>query len=287
MEKPASTPAERSSPHDPVARARDILDHEDLSLPALSRRVGEAPHTLRRGFIERFGLSPAQYRSQLRVQRLRQGLRQGNAISDALYDAGYGSPSRVYQDGAARLGMTPASYRRGGSGMEIFYTVVDCPLGRALVATTQRGVCSIVLGEEDAGLEAQLASEFPRARIERVDAGAPEFVAPRVAGVAEALAGGGGGLPVPVELLGTAFQYRVWEALMRIPAGETRSYAELASALGQPAAVRAVAGACARNKVAVLVPCHRVVRSDGSLGGYRWGLPRKQALLDREAAAAG
>lgn len=272
---------------DPVARARELLDHEDLSLPALSQRVGTAPHTLRRGFIERFGLSPSQYRAQSRVQRLRHQLREGHPVSAALYDAGYGSPSRVYQDGAARLGMTPASYRRGGAGMAVYYTLVDCPLGRALVATTERGVCSIALGDQDAPLQAQLRAEFPHALLERVDAGAPEFVAPRVDAVARALAGRTDGPTVPVELLGTAFQYRVWEALMRIPAGQTRSYAELARALGSPDAVRAVAGACARNKVAVLVPCHRVVRSDGSLGGYRWGLPRKAALLEREASDTG
>lgn len=287
MAKPTRTPTRPPRADDPVARAREILEHEDLPLPALAKRVGEATHSLRRGFIKRFGLSPAQLRAQLRVQRLRQQLREGHAVSAALYDAGYGSPSRVYQDGAARLGMTPASYRRGGAGMEIFHTVVDCQLGRALVATTRRGVCSVVLGDSDASVEAQLRAEFPEAVIERVDSGAPEFVAPRVAAVAQALAGRGGASPVPIELLGTAFQYRVWEALMRIPAGQTRSYAELARELGQPDAVRAVAGACARNKVAVLVPCHRVVRSDGSLGGYRWGLPRKQALLEREATTSG
>ncbi|WP_255505606.1 methylated-DNA--[protein]-cysteine S-methyltransferase [Alkalisalibacterium limincola] len=276
-----------SPPTDTVALAREHLDREDLTLSALAHRVGEAPHTLRRAFIDRFGLSPAQYRAQSRVERLRKHLRAGDEVSAAVYGAGYGSPSRVYQDGAARLGMTPASYRRGGEGMSIYYTVVECPLGRALVATTRRGVCSVALGGSAAGLEAGLAAEFPRARIERVDAGSPEFVAPRVAAVAAALAGRSGGADVRVELLGTAFQFRVWEALMRIPAGQTRTYAELARELGQPAAVRAVAGACARNKVAVLVPCHRVVRSDGSLGGYRWGLPRKQALLDREAGAAG
>jgi len=276
-----------SAPGDPVALAREHLDREDLTLSALARRVGEAPHTLRRAFIERFGLSPAQYRTQSRLERLRKHLRAGDEVSAAVYGAGYGSPSRVYQDGAARLGMTPASYRRGGEGMSIYYTVLECPLGRALVATTRRGVCSVALGTREAELESGLTAEFPRARIERVDAGSPEFVAPRIAAVAAVLAGRTGGTEVTVELLGTAFQFRVWEALMRIPPGETRSYAELAHELGQPAAVRAVAGACARNRVAVLVPCHRVVRSDGSLGGYRWGLPRKQALLDREAGAAG
>jgi AraC family transcriptional regulator of adaptative response/methylated-DNA-[protein]-cysteine methyltransferase len=198
-----------------------------------------------------------------------------------VYEAGYGSPSRVYADGAARLGMPPQAYRRGGDGLELRWATVDTALGLALVAVSERGVCAVLLGDDVDALEADLRDEFPKARLQRVDAGRDEFLAPRVREVAQALASGSG--RVPVELVGTAFQHRVWQALMRIPAGTTMTYAELAGELGQPRAARAVARACASNRVAVLVPCHRIVRGDGSLGGYRWGLPRKQALLDGEA----
>ena len=176
--------------------------------------------------------------------------------------------------------MAPQAYRRGGEGLELRWSLVPTALGQALVAVTERGVCAVLLGEDAGALEADLRAEFPRATLQRVDAGRDEFLAPRVRAVAEALSERAGA--VPVELIGTAFQQRVWEALMRIPAGETRSYAELADSLGMPRGARAVARACAGNRVAVLVPCHRVIRGDGSLGGYRWGLPRKQALLDSE-----
>lgn len=271
---------------DPFERARRLLDAEDYRLDALARAVGLGAHALRRGFCARYGLSPAQYRAQRRLAAFKRGLRGGNEVSAALYDAGYGSPSRVYEDGAARLGMTPAAYRRGGQGMTVRWTVVECRLGRALIAVTARGVCAVLLGEREAELLAELRREFPRAELARVDEGAEAFVAPRVAAVAAALAGRAHDARVPLEVWGTAFQHRVWEALMRIPPGQTRSYAEIASAIGAPHAHRAVARACAGNRLAVLVPCHRVIRGDGSLGGYRWGLPRKQALLDAERQAA-
>jgi AraC family transcriptional regulator of adaptative response/methylated-DNA-[protein]-cysteine methyltransferase len=178
--------------------------------------------------------------------------------------------------------MTPARYGRGGAGEAIRWSLIDTVLGRALVATTERGICAVELGDDDAVLEARLRAEFPRAALERVDAGRDDFLAPRLQAVADGLAG----LPVAVDidLVGTAFQKRVWDALMRIPCGQTRSYAELAAALDAPRGARAVARACAGNRVAVIVPCHRVVRGDGSLGGYRWGLPLKQRVLERERA---
>lgn len=277
-------------PDDPFERARCLLDAEDCRLADLAAAVGLGAHALRRGFCARYGLSPAQYRAQRRLAAFKHGLRGGNEVSAALYDAGYGSPSRVYEDGAARLGMTPAAYRRGGQGMTVRWTVVECRLGRALIAVTARGVCAVLLGEREAELLAELRREFPRAELARVDEGAEAFVAPRVAAVAAALDGRrprpGPAAAVPVESLGTAFQHRVWEALMRIPPGQTRSYAEIADEIGAPRAHRAVARACAGNRLAVLVPCHRVIRSDGTLGGYRWGLPRKQALLEAERQAA-
>ena len=264
-----------------LEQARRLLDDADLGLADLARAVGLSATYLQRRFRQQFGLSPAQYRAQRRLAGLKQGLRAGHDVTRALYDAGYGSPSRVYENGAARLGMAPQAYRRGGEGLEIRWSLVDTALGQALVAVTERGVCAVLLGEDGDRLAADLQSEFPRATLRRVDAGRDEFLAPRVRAVAQALSQGSGS--VPVELVGTAFQQRVWEALMRIPAGETRSYAELAGALGMPRGARAVARACAGNRVAVLVPCHRIIRGDGSLGGYRWGLPRKQALLEAES----
>ncbi|GAB2663482.1 methylated-DNA--[protein]-cysteine S-methyltransferase [Arenimonas aestuarii] len=261
-------------------QARRLLDHADLGLAELAGVVGLSATYLQRRFRQQFGLSPAEYRAQRRLAGLKQGLRAGHDVTRALYDAGYGSPSRVYEHGAARLGMAPQAYRRGGDGLEIRWSLVDTALGQALVAVTERGVCAVLLGEDGDALAADLQAEFPRARLRRVDAGRDQFLAPRVQAVADALAQRRG--EVPVELVGTAFQQRVWDALMRIPSGETRSYAELANALGMPRGARAVARACASNRVAVLVPCHRVIRGDGSLGGYRWGLPRKQALLDAE-----
>lgn len=269
------------SPIDPrLEQARRLLDREDLGLAELADAVGLSPTHLQRRFRQQFGLSPAEYRAQRRLAGLKRGLRAGHDVTRALYDAGYGSPSRVYEHGAARLGMAPQAYRRGGEGLELRWSLVPTALGQALVAVTERGVCAVLLGEDAGALEADLRAEFPRASLQRVDAGRDEFLAPRVRAVAEALSDRAGA--VPVELIGTAFQQRVWEALMRIPAGETRSYAELADSLGMPRGARAVARACAGNRVAVLVPCHRVIRGDGSLGGYRWGLPRKQALLDSE-----
>lgn len=263
-----------------LEQARRLLDQQDLGLAELADAVGLSATHLQRRFRQQFGLSPAEYRAQRRLSGLKAGLRAGHDVTRALYDAGYGSPSRVYEHGAARLGMAPQAYRRGGEGLELRWSLVPTALGQALVAVTERGVCAVLLGEDAGALEADLRAEFPRATLQRVDAGRDEFLAPRVRAVAEALSDRAGA--VPVELIGTAFQQRVWEALMRIPAGETLSYAELADSLGMPRGARAVARACAGNRVAVLVPCHRVIRGDGSLGGYRWGLPRKQALLDSE-----
>jgi len=273
----------RSPMDDRLQRARQLLDGGEPGLEELARAVGISASHLQRKFSERYGLSPAEYLAQRKLGTLKSALRNGDDVSAALYDAGYGSPSRVYEAGAARLGMTPARYRAGGEGETIRWSLVDTALGRALVAATQRGVCLVELGRDEASLEARLRSEFPRARLQRVDAGRDEFLGPRVRAVAARLAGDGA--DVAVDLIGTAFQKKVWDALMRIPSGETRSYAQLAAQLGQPDAARAVASACARNKVAIVVPCHRVIRGDGSPGGYRWGLPLKQQLLERERAA--
>jgi len=272
-----------SHSRDKLERVRALLDAGEPSLNELAIAVGLSPSHLQRRFAARFGISPAEYLAQRKLGTLKSALREGRDVSAALYDAGYGSPSRVYERGAARLGMTPARYRAGGEGEQIRWSLLDTALGTALVATTQRGICMIELGEDPAVLEAKLRSEFPRATLERVDAGRDEFLAPRLRAVADALAGKQA--RVDVDLIGTAFQKKVWDALMKIPAGETRSYAEVAAQLGAPRGARAVASACARNRVAVVVPCHRVVRGDGSLGGYRWGLPLKEQVLRRERAA--
>jgi AraC family transcriptional regulator, regulatory protein of adaptative response / methylated-DNA-[protein]-cysteine methyltransferase len=271
------------STDDRLEHARQLLDGGEPSLEELARAVGLSASHLQRRFRERFGLTPAGYLAQRKLGTLKSALRDGHGVSAALYDAGYGSPSRVYEAGAAKLGMTPARYRAGGAGEAIRWSLVDTTLGLALVATTDRGICMVELGSDPIALEAKLRDEFPQARLQRVDAGRDEFLAPRLRAVAARLAGQAA--DVPVDLIGTAFQKKVWDALMKIPPGQTRSYAELAAQLGQPTASRAVASACAHNRVALVVPCHRVIRGDGSLGGYRWGLPLKQQLLQRERIA--
>ncbi|KRA54534.1 hypothetical protein ASD77_08050 [Pseudoxanthomonas sp. Root65] len=265
---------------DPLDQALRLLDEGEPSLSELASQTGLSASHLQRRFRARFGLSPAEYLARKKLGTLKSALREGRDVTTALYDAGYGSPSRLYEQGAAKLGMTPATYRAGGRGVAIRWTLVDTVLGRALVAATERGICAVELGDDDAALERRLREEFPLAQTERVDAGRDDYLAPRLRAVAERLAGREA--EVPVDLLGTGFQQRVWEALMKIPAGDTVSYAGLAQSLGAPRAARAVASACAHNRIAVVVPCHRVIRGDGSPGGYRWGLPRKEQLLARE-----
>ena len=277
----------RNLRHDPLEQARQLLDAGEPTLTELAAAVGISASHLQRSFRACFGLSPAEYLAQRKLGTFKSGLREGRDVSAALYDAGYGSPSRVYETGAAKLGMTPARYRAGGNGEEIRWSIVDTTLGQAIVATTARGICMVELGEDAEKLVHTLHAEFPHARLQQVDAGRDEFLAPRVRAVANALAGKrapASSDKLPVDLIGTAFQTRVWDALMKIPAGETRSYAALAIAIDAPKAARAVASACAHNRVAIVVPCHRVIRGDGSLGGYRWGLALKQQLLGRECA---
>ncbi|WP_254776537.1 bifunctional transcriptional activator/DNA repair enzyme AdaA [Lysobacter sp. cf310] len=279
----AMTPIRDLTPLDKLDQARALLDAGEPTLTDLASAIGISASHLQRRFTARFGISPAEYLAQRKLGTLKSALREGSDVSAALYDAGYGSPSRVYEGGAARLGMTPARYRAGGAGEQIRWSLARTALGTALVATTERGVCMVELGEDAAALEAKLRAEFPQAQLERVDAGRDEFLAPRLRAVADTLEGQAHA--VSVDLLGTAFQKKVWDALMKIPAGQTRSYAQVAEAIGAPGSARAVARACAGNRVAVVVPCHRVVRGDGSLGGYRWGLPLKEKLLQRERAA--
>jgi AraC family transcriptional regulator of adaptative response/methylated-DNA-[protein]-cysteine methyltransferase len=270
---------------DPALRAviqvcRRLEADEGESVADLASAVGYSERHLRRAFAELVGVSVGVYRRALRAPRTRDALRHAPAVTAAAMDAGYGSMRAFYEHGSRQLGMAPHRYRDGGRGERIRYTSVETPLGVVLVASTDRGVCSIQLGAEESVLTKGLFEEFPRALIERDDESLEE-VAVVLAG---AVRGEPGATRLPLDVEGTAFQIRVWEALRAIPAGETRTYGEIAAAIGAPRAVRAVGSACGANVVALAVPCHRVVRSDGSLGGYRWGVEKKAALLSSEHA---
>ncbi|HET6552135.1 MAG TPA: methylated-DNA--[protein]-cysteine S-methyltransferase [Dyella sp.] len=269
-----------------LEQARQLIERaeEAPTLQALADAVQLSPSHLQRAFRRRFGMSPAEYHRARRFGQLKTALRQGAAVTDAVYDAGFGSGSRVYEHSDRLLGMTPASYRAGGAGADIRYTTTDTPLGRLLVATTSRGICSVTLGDNDEELEARLAEEFPRATHERVDAGREEWLDAVIARIASELGWSDTAAPElpPLDVAATAFQWRVWNALTRIPSGSTKSYGELAAELGVPKAARAIGQACGSNKLALIVPCHRIVREDGSLGGWRWGVARKRELLASE-----
>lgn len=270
-----------------ISRARAYLDRhagEPVRLATLAREARLSPWHLQRTFKRLTGLSPREYAESLRTGRLRSALRRESSVSRAGFETGFGSSSRLYERAHILLGMTPGAYRQGGAGMEIRYTIVPSPFGRLLVGVTTRGVAAVLLGDSDPGLVRDLTSQFPRAVLERVDAGAEEWLGRLVRQVSARIARPGtvSGEALPLDLAGTAFQWRVWQALLEIPPGETVSYQQLARRVGKPRAVRAVASAVAANRAAVIVPCHRVIRSDGSLGGYRWGLPRKEDLLAAE-----
>ena len=265
-----------------VQRAVAFLEtHADETVPlaVLARVAGLSPFHLQRTFKKLVGVTPKRYADAQRADRLRALLKDGASIASAAFEAGYGSSSRAYAHASARLGTTPARYARGGRGLHVRYATVGTPLGRLLVGATDRGVCAVKLGDSDRVLETGLRNEYPEAILEK----APSALGEWTSAIAASLAGPADLSAIPLDLRATTFQRRVFEALRRIPRGETRSYAELASAIGQPTAVRAVASACARNPVALVVPCHRIVRSDGSPGGYRWGEDRKRALLEKES----
>jgi AraC family transcriptional regulator of adaptative response/methylated-DNA-[protein]-cysteine methyltransferase len=249
-----------------------------LTLADLGAEADLSPAHLQRVFKRITGISPRQYADACRLGVLKARLRQRRTVTMAMYEAGYGSSSRLYERASAQLGMTPGAYRKGGQAVAIRYTLTDCPLGRLLLAATERGVCAVYLGDEDRALVAELGREFPAADLGRQD----ETLRPWLDELVQHLSGGQPHLDLPLDVRATAFQWRVWQELRKIPAGSTRTYRQVAEALGAPRAARAVARACATNPVSVVIPCHRVVRGDGSLGGYRWGLRRKQALLERE-----
>ena len=277
---------------DPLEHARELLDGsaEPLSLNQLAALVELSPAYLQRSFRRRFGVSPAEYLRARRFSELKANLRGGANVTDAVYAAGFGSSSRVYEHADRLLGMPPARYRDGGAGVAIRYTTARTPLGRVLVAATARGICAVTVGDDDEKLLAELRAEFPQAELTRVDAGRDEWLAVVLARVAADMSGKTRSSPdaklPPIDVTATAFQWRVWQELTRIPAGETRSYAEIARAIGEPKAARAVGHACGSNKLAFIVPCHRVVRADGTAGGWRWGVARKRELLKSEASNA-
>ncbi len=265
-----------------VQRACRLIEdaEETPTLAAIAAAAGLSPHHLHRVFKAATGVTPKAYAGAHLARRAADGLRAGGTVTEAIYGAGYGAPSRFYEQSAARLGMTPTAYRRGGAGAAIRFAVGQSSLGAVLVAATDKGVCAILLGNDPDALVRDLQDRFPRAAL---DGGDRDFDA-TVAEVIELVEAPRLGLSLPLDIGGTVFQQRVWQALQAIPPGQTRSYAAVAAAIGSPGAVRAVAGACAANPLAVAVPCHRVVRRDGGLSGYRWGVERKRALLDREAA---
>lgn len=280
-------PGEANGADPRVAMVREACRHIDAhpdqpaNLALLSARAGTTPPRLVRAFRRVLGLTPRQYRDERRLSRFKAQLKERPAVGPAVYEAGYGSSSRVYERANAQLGMTPATYARGGRGMRIGYTIVPCPLGRLLVAATERGICRISLGESAASLEADLRREFAAADIHRDTVALDGWVGT----ILSHLDGAAPYLDLPLHLRATAFQRRVWEALRKIPYGATRSYRDVARSIGNPKATRAVARACATNPAALVIPCHRVIREDGGLGGYRWGLERKEQLLERERAA--
>lgn len=273
-------------------RLRDLCDYigkhceERLPLEDLARRAGVSPYHLQRTFKAALGVSPRQYQEAARTGALKRSLRQARSVTEAGYEAGLGSSSRLYERTEQRLGMTPGQYRAGGGGLSISYVSFRSPLGLLMLGATDRGLCFAQFGGSEDELVARMREEYPRARLEPVrQPDNPALLAWRDA-LASHLEGRAGTLDVPVDVAATAFQVRVWNYLRTIPRGETRSYAQVAEGVGRPSAARAVAQACAANRVAIAIPCHRVIRGSGALGGYRWGVARKEALLRGERAAA-
>jgi len=265
-----------------VAQACRLIDaaSEEPDLGTLAEACGMSRFHFHRVFKAHTGITPKAYAAARRAERLKQGLAQADSVTAAAYDAGFNSSGRFYAASPGVLGMTPGRYRSGGGGERIHFAVAACSLGALLVAATDKGICSILLGDDPDALVRDLQDRFPKAELVGAEAGFEATVAQVVAFVEAPRIG----LDLPLDLRGTAFQQRVWQALRSIPAGRTVGYAELAAQLGMPQGARAVAGACAANPVAIAVPCHRVVRNDGSISGYRWGVERKRVLLEREGS---
>ena len=289
MTKTAALPAgSRTGEQRHLALVRDatafIESHteESITLERLAEALSVSPWHLQRVFKKVVGVSPRDYADAKRSEQFRQALKRGSPIAAATYDVGYGSSSRVYERAGWHLGMTPASYAKGGKGAKIHYAVVQSTLGQLLVAATARGICFVCLGEDGDALVAALGAEFPAAEELAEN---QEEIGPALEVLLDYLEGKTPHLDLPLDVQATAFQRRVWQELMAIPCGETRSYSQIAEALDLPRGQRAVGRACATNPVSLVIPCHRALRADGGLGGYRWGLPRKEALIAMEQKA--
>jgi AraC family transcriptional regulator of adaptative response/methylated-DNA-[protein]-cysteine methyltransferase len=278
--RPDGLPAEAGL----VARATAVIDAAETAptLEILAAELEASPKTLVRAFKAVVGVTPKAFVQARRRERLKQALTTEGRVTDAIYEAGYGASSRFYSEAEAVLGMTPGRFRARGLGLTLAWATAACPLGRVLVAATAKGVAMIAFGDDDRALEADLDARFGAAALVRDAEGLQPLLAQVVAAIEEPA----GAQAIPLDIRGTAFQQRVWAALRAIPPGETRSYGEIAAAIGAPRAVRAVASACAGNPVAVVVPCHRVLPKEGGIGGYRWGAERKRRLLQRERVAA-
>ena len=265
---------------DKIARACQLLEQESpLTLDELAQQVAMSPYHLHRLFKATTGMTPKAWQQSWRARRLRDALAKGVPVTQAILNAGFPDSSSYYRKADQTLGMTAKQFRKGGDNVSVRYTLADCALGRCLVAESERGICAILLGDDDATLVADLHALFPAAQDVPADANFQQ----RVREVIVAINSRDAPLSLPLDIRGTAFQQQVWQALRTIPCGETVSYQQLASAIGKPKAVRAVASACGANKLAIVIPCHRVIRGDGALSGYRWGIARKAQLLHREA----
>jgi len=265
---------------------RNAGSGESLSLQELSRRAGLSPFHLQRSFKAIAGLTPKQFVEACRMETLKSELRSGRPVADAIYEAGFGSGSRVYERADTRLGMTPAEYRAGGRNVAISYVAIDSPVGQLMIGATDRGLCFVEFGESVEQLEQRLREEYPAATAAPMKEPGAKPLQLWVDALAGYLQSGKSQADLPVDVRATAFQLKVWKYLQSIPSGEVRSYSEVARGIGDPKAARAVARACASNPVAIAIPCHRVIRENGELGGYRWGIERKRVLIDRERSGA-
>ncbi|MBR9885694.1 MAG: methylated-DNA--[protein]-cysteine S-methyltransferase [Oceanospirillales bacterium] len=265
-----------------AARYIEQHAHERLTLAVLGEQASMSPSRFQRVFKAAFGISPKAYQDGVRMGLLKQSLRAGNGVTQAIYDAGFGSISRVYGEASRNLGMKPTTYRAGGEGEEIVYACRATALGPMMLAATASGVCFAQFDDDEAALYSRLEAEFPKASLRASPAGQSPLLDRWIESIDCHISAGAPRPDLPLDMRGTAFQIKVWQFLMQVPRGQVLSYGELAQRVGHPKAVRAVASACARNRIAVLIPCHRVLRGDGGLGGYRWGLDRKRALIVSE-----
>jgi len=259
--------------------ACELLETEEgVSLDVLGRKLNLSPSHLQRTFKKVIGVSPKKYAERNRLEKFKSGIKKGSDLTEAMYSAGFGSSSRLYENASEKLGMTPRTYKKGGKGMEIIFTITDCVLGRLLIARTEKGICGVKLGDRDEDLFSDLKEEYPRAEISKDEKNLKKFTQI----ILDHLDGKTPDINLPIDVQATAFQMQVWEELRKIPYGETLSYSEVAEKIGNKKAVRAVASACARNKVALIIPCHRVVGKNGKMSDYRWGTERKKKLLENE-----